>query len=97
MGIEDGSGTVGGPTLDDALWGEVRVESLGNCALGYGVTWAGCYGGIVSRRFNCSASIMSALQTGSPACNEGDVVEGGCVRILVMSSAACRKKSYSLT
>ena len=38
--------------------------------------------------FNCSASVIIELRTGSPACNEGDIVEDCCVRIILMSSAA---------
>ena len=40
---------------------------------------------------------MSALRTGSPACHESDVVEGGCAKILIISSAACRKKLSNST
>ena len=47
-------------------------------------------------RFNCSASVMSTLRPGSIAFNEEDVVEGGCGRILMISSAACRKESSNL-
>ena len=39
-------------------------------------------------RFNCSTNVMIALRTRSPAFNESDVVEGGYVRIIIMSSAA---------
>ena len=97
MGMEDGSGTVVGPTLGDTLGGEVWFGSICGCTLKDGVTWDGCCGGMVSMHFNFSASVMSTLRLGSPACNEGDVVEGGCFRILTMSSAACRKKSSDLT
>ena len=35
----------------------------------------------------------SALRVVSPACNDGVVVEGGLVRILIISLAACLRKS----
>ena len=42
------------------------------------------------------ARSSKALQIGSPACKEGVVVEGGCVKIVMMSVAACFKKSTNL-
>ena len=44
---------------------------------------------IGSARFNCSARVSSALRTGSPADSEGVVEEGGCVKMVMMSPAAC--------
>ena len=38
--------------------------------------------------------MISALRTGSPACKLG-VVEGERVRMVIMSLAACRRKSSS--
>ena len=48
-------------------------------------------------RFNYSDSVMSTLRTGPPSYNDGDVFEGGCVKILIMSSADYRKESSNLT
>ena len=39
----------------------------------------------------------SAFLVGSPAWREGVVVEGGAVRIVIISVAACLKKSSSFT
>ena len=97
MGTDAGSGMAGEPTLGDALGGGVWFGSIGGCNLRDSVTWDGCYGGMVSMNCNYSTSVMSSLRTGSPACNEGDVVEGGWVRILMMFLAACRKKPSNLT
>ena len=55
------------------------------CTLGDGVMVSG----IGSARFNCSARVSNALRTGSPAVNEGVVGEGGCVKMLIISPAAC--------
>ena len=53
--------------------------------------------GRVSILFSCVASSSNAFLTGSPACNVGVVVEGGLVRMVIMSVAACLRKSTSLT
>ena len=42
------------------------------------------------------ARSSKALQIGLPVCKEGVVVEGGCVKIVTMSVAACFKKSTNL-
>ena len=47
-------------------------------------------------RFREVARSSKALQIGSPACKEGVVVEGGCVKIVTMSVAACFKKLTNL-
>ena len=41
------------------------------------------------------ARLNNALQIGSPVCKEGVVVDGGCVKMVIMSVAACCKKSTS--
>ena len=41
--------------------------------------------------------MRSALRTGSPACKLGVVVDGGAVRIVMISSAARFRKSASFT
>ena len=45
-------------------------------------------GGMGSILLSCVASVSNALRTGSPACRLGAVVEGGCVRMVIMSEAA---------
>ena len=47
-------------------------------------------------RFSCVASVTSAFHTGSPAAKLGVVVDGGCDKMVIMSPAACTKKSYNL-
>ena len=39
----------------------------------------------------CLESSNNAFLVGSPACNDGTTVEGGCVRIVTISVAACRR------
>ena len=53
--------------------------------------------GRVSILFSCVANSSNAFLTGSPACNVGVVVDGGLVRMVIMSVAACLRKSTSLT
>ena len=53
--------------------------------------------GIVSILFNCFANVSKALRTGSPASELGVVVDGGFVRMVMISVAACLRKSTSLT
>ena len=43
--------------------------------------------GSESIRPNCVASSSSAFRIGSPASRDGDVVDRGCVRRVMMSSA----------
>ena len=52
--------------------------------------------GSCSIRFREVVRSSKALQIGSPACKEGVVVEGGCVKIVMMSVAACFKKLTNL-
>ena len=40
--------------------------------------------------------MRSALRTGSPACKVGVVGDCGCVRMVIISLAACRRKSSNL-
>jgi hypothetical protein len=49
--------------------------------------------GILSTRLSCHANVSKALRTGSPASKLGVVVDGGCVRIVIISVAACLRKS----
>ena len=73
-----GSGIVGGDagTLGDASLGVMFTVSAGL---------------IDSALFNCVAISRSALRTGSPADNDGVVVDGGLVKSSIISSAACFK------
>ena len=95
--IDSVGGMMGRPTLSDDVGWEVWVGSVGGCTLGDGVTCSNCCWGMVSVHFNWSTSVMSSLWTGSLACNEGDIFEGGCVKILIISSADCCKKSSNST
>ena len=84
------------PTLGSCA---ISLEDLCNGVdntLGVGVsTLTGS--GIASILFNCVASVSNAFRTGSPASKLGEVVDGGCVRRVMISVAACFKKSTSLT
>ena len=85
------------------------VPTLGSCAISsdlmngaVGSTLGGAVSiltgsGIVSILFNCFANVSNALRTGSPASKLGVVVEGGFVKIVMISVAACFRKSTSLT
>ena len=59
----------------DDVGGIAEAESIGN-------------GAIVR---SCFDSSRRALRTGSPAAKDGTVFDGGCVRIVVISLAACFK------
>ena len=50
-----------------------------------------------SIRPSCVASSSSAFLTGSPASRDGDVVDGGYVRRVMISSADWMRKSYNFT
>ena len=51
----------------------------------------------VSILFNCVANVSNALRTGPPASKLDEVVDGGFVRRVMISVAACFRKSTSLT
>ena len=75
----------------------------GDCALGAnGITLGGDVSimtgsGIFSTRLSCFANVSKALRTGSPASKLGVVVDGGFVRIVMISVAACFRKSTNFT
>ena len=52
---------------------------------------------IVSILFTCFDNVTNALRTRSPASKLGVVVDGGAVRMVMISVAACFRKSTSLT
>ena len=56
-----------------------------------------CCCGIVSTRLSYVAKVKSALRTVSSAYNVVVIVEGGSLRIMIISCASCRRKSSSLT
>ena len=60
-----------------------------------------CKGGMglgsLSLCFNYSASFRIVFLVGLPTSNDGIFDDCGCVRILIMLSIACTKKSLSLT
>ena len=64
--------------------------------LGVGVA-VGRGSGILSILFNCVANVSSALRTGSPASKLGVVVDGGAVKMVMISTAACFRKSVNFT
>ena len=47
--------------------------------------------------FNCDDNSSKAFLTGSPADREGSVVDGGFVKMVVISVAACFRKSVTVT
>ena len=75
-------------TLRDAVTGVFSCVSSGTLGDAIGGLM-GCGMGCIL--FSCVARVSNALRTGSPACRLGAVVEGGCVRMVVMSEAACFK------
>ena len=79
----------------DGCFGSV-FSTLGSTlsTLGNDIWGVGC-SGILSIRFNWVANVMSALRTGSPACKIGVVVDGGCVSMVIISLAACLRKSFN--
>ena len=64
------------------------LAGVGFSSVGVGVESVVC-SGISSMRLSCAAMSNSALRTGSPARKLGTVFFGGCVNIVMMSSAAC--------
>ena len=47
--------------------------------------------GIFSTLFSIWASVSRAFRVGSPAFNDGTVEDGGCVKSVTMSVAACQR------
>ena len=75
-------------TLGDAATGVCSCVGSGTLGDAAGGSIAGGMGSIL---LSCVASVGNVLRTGSPACRLGAVVEGGCVRMVIMSEAACFK------
>ena len=70
-----------------AMW----FGNTGDCTLGAGAIGIGVGSGMFSIRFSCVTSVTSTLRIGSPAAKLGVVDDGGCVKMVVMSPAACTK------
>ena len=89
--------------------GGTLVPTLGSCVLlgdlargANGITLGGdasilTGSGIFSIRWSCFANVSNALRTGSPASKLGVVVDGGFVNIVMISVAACFRKSTNFT
>ena len=79
------------------------VEDCGGTTLGDCVTGGGLAVGEVESRGNgsillsCVDKSSKAFLTGSPAVKDGCVEDGGCVKMVVMSRAACLRKSVMET
>ena len=86
-GVCAGLSTLGGFVRAAACCGRVGVLTLGDAATGTG--WIG----IISTLFICVANVSNAFLTGSPASRLGVVVDGGCVSMVMISVAACLRKS----
>ena len=70
----------------------VGSRTLGSCVSGCNTAGGDSFGsGMWSTWFNVVAISRSAFLTGSPARKEGTVVDGGCVRSVTISVAACFK------
>ena len=97
VGIGWWGGGLSGTTLGSVSGGRIRRCNVGVFTLGGGVT--GCAGMVDmgSILLICVAIVYSVLGTGSSACKEGVVVEGGEASMVIMSVAACFKKSSILT
>ena len=80
------------PTLGSGVLSCVFARVASGITLGDGAS-ARTGSGILSIRLSCFANVSKALRTGSPASKLGVVVDGGCVRIVIMSVAACLRKS----
>ena len=94
---DDGVGSIGFFfTLGDGAGFEIIVGSNGVSTLGDACT-SGVISGIGCTFFNCVASVNRVFLTGSPAGRLGVVVDGGCVRIDMMSPAACLGWSVTFT
>ena len=94
---DDGVGSIGFFfTLGDGAGFEIIVGSNGVSTLGDACT-SGVISGIGCTLFNCVASVNRAFLTGSPAARLGVVVDGGCVRMDMMSPAACLRWSVKFT
>ena len=90
-GGNDGGDCIVTGTLGSVAGAEECCGKVGGTILGDGLSCVGNASGIFSILFNCVARVTRALRTGSPACNLGVVVEGGSVRMEIISLAACRK------
>ena len=94
---------------DVGAMGGTLVPTLGSCVISgdvarvvNGITLGGgasvmSGSGIFSTRLSCFANVSKALRTGSPASKLGVVVDGGFVRIVIISVAACFRKSTNFT
>ena len=78
----------------DTLRGWVLVDSTLGDDTGFSWVLEGKVGSCCTQ-FRLVARSSNALQIGSPACKERVVVDGGCVKMLITSVAACCKKSTS--
>ena len=88
-------GAMGGifvPTLGSGVISGVFARVAPGITLGDGAS-VRTGSGILSTRLSCLANVSKALRTGSPASKLGVVVDGGCVRIVIISVAACLRKS----
>ena len=90
------------PTLRDGAYTDYPLCTLGSCTGGDGFIFSlemlmlvgvgnGIGSGIGCIRPQCLESSNNAFLVGSPACNDGTTVEGGCVRIVTISVATCRR------
>ena len=67
------------------------VSTLGDAWISVDISGIGC------TRFNCVASVNRAFLTGYLTARLGVVAEGGCVKIYMMSPAACFRWSVKFT
>ena len=94
---DDGVGSIGFFfTLGDGAGFEIIVGSNGVSTLGDACT-SGVISGIGCTLFNCVASVNRVFLTESSTARLGVVVDGGCVRMDMMSPAACLRWSVKFT
>ena len=86
--------TLGSCTVGDETF--TLVDTLGSDA---GISDEDELGtdGKISFRFKMVANLERALNDGSPACSDGQIVEGGFLRRDTRSVAVCFKKSINFT
>ena len=90
--MDTGGGEGVSLTLGNGVGREVYRDSNGGTTLGAAAAGESNRSGMCSIRFSWVARVTSALCTRLPACRLGVVVEGGRVRMEIMSLAACRRK-----
>ena len=78
-------------TLGAVVCGAMWFCNTGDCTLGTGAIGIGVGLGMFYMRLSCVVSVTSAFHIGSPAAKLSVVVDGGCVKMVIISPATCTK------